>query len=138
MLGRTSGTVALGLAFFLALAAEAWALPASGTALHWTAAQISQLERSAREGYAPAQYRLGLAYAAGAGVDQNLAKAVHWWRLAAKNLNAPAQLELGDAYAHGWGVEQNTERAIHYWKMAATDGHRNTARQAEKLLDSAV
>ncbi|MGK9450621.1 tetratricopeptide repeat protein [Acidithiobacillus caldus] len=127
-----------GVACCLLCAPEVWAAPAATPVSPGGATQLQQLRRSAREGYAPAQYRLGLDYAAGNGVPQNLAKAIHWWRRAAKHLSAPAQLELGDAYAHGWGVPKNADLAVHYWKMAARDGHRNTARQAEKLLDGAV
>jgi len=138
MSGHMKKLMATSVVLCLGCTSQAWAGVKSDSVPSATGVQISQLERSAREGYAPAQYRLGLAYAAGTGVAQNLKKAVHWWRLAAKNLDAAAQLELGNAYAHGWGVRQDINRAIHYWKLAAADGHRDTARQAEKLLDSAV
>ena len=106
--------------------------------VHVSAASVAKLQRSARLGFGPAQYRLGLLYASGDGVRQNLRKAVHWWLLSAKNLDAQAQLELGTAYAHGWGVPKNPGRAIYWWKRAARDGNRVVAHQAQRLLDSAV
>jgi len=99
---------------------------------------LANLRRSAELGFGPAQYRLGLLYASGDGVPQNLRKAAHWWLLSAKNLDAEAQLELGIAYAHGWGVAKNPRRAIYWWTRAARDGNRVVAREAQRLLDSAV
>ncbi|MDD3760280.1 MAG: tetratricopeptide repeat protein [Acidithiobacillus sp.] len=109
---------------------------AAGTSL--SAAKIEQLQRSAQLGYGPAQYELGLAYAAGDGVPQNLQLAVFWWRKAAENLDAAAQLQLGTAYAHGWGVQKNMDQAIYWWQKAAQDGDRAVAEQARLLLDQAA
>lgn len=109
---------------------------AAGTSL--SAAKIEQLQRSAKLGYGPAQYELGLAYAAGDGVPQNLQLAVFWWQKAAENLDAAAQLQLGTAYAHGWGVQKNMDQAIYWWQKAAQDGDRAVAEQARLLLDQAA
>ncbi|WP_308388449.1 tetratricopeptide repeat protein [Acidithiobacillus sp. AMEEHan] len=100
--------------------------------------KIEQLQRSAKLGYGPAQYELGLAYAAGDGVPQNLQLAAFWWQKAAENLDAAAQLQLGTAYAHGWGVQKNMDQAIHWWRKAAQDGDRAIAEQARLLLDQAA
>ncbi|MBU2755732.1 sel1 repeat family protein [Acidithiobacillus sp. CV18-2] len=109
---------------------------AAGTSL--SAAKIEQLQRSAKLGYGAAQYELGLAYAAGDGVPQNLQLAVFWWQKAAENLDAAAQLQLGTAYAHGWGVQKNMDQAIYWWQKAAQDGDRAVAEQARLLLDQAA
>ncbi|MEY2340770.1 tetratricopeptide repeat protein [Acidithiobacillus sp. IBUN Pt1247-S3] len=103
-----------------------------------SSAKIQHLQRSAKLGYGPAQYELGLAYAAGDGVPQNLQLAAFWWQKAAENLNAAAQLQLGTAYAHGWGVAQNMDQAIYWWQKAAQDGDHAVAEQARLLLNQAT
>ena len=103
-----------------------------------SSAKIAELQRSAKLGDGPSQYELGLAYAAGDGVKQDLRLAAYWWQKAADNLDAAAQLQLGTAYAHGWGVPQNMDRAIYWWQKAAQDGDRAVAEQARHLLDKAA
>jgi TPR repeat protein len=105
---------------------------------HISSAKIAELQRSAKLGDGPSQYELGLAYAAGDGVKQNLPLAAFWWQKAAENLDAAAQLQLGTAYAHGWGVPKNMDRAIYWWQKAAQDGDRAVAEQARLLLDKAA
>ena len=100
--------------------------------------KVQHLQRSAKLGFGPAQYELGLAYAAGDGVPQNLQLAAFWWHKAAENLDAPAQLQLGTAYAHGWGVNKNMDQAIYWWQKAAQDGNHAVAEQARLLLDQAA
>jgi len=49
------------------------------------------LLKSAKQGYADAQYAVGLAYQLGHGVQRNDVKAVRWFERAANEGNAQAQ-----------------------------------------------
>jgi uncharacterized protein len=56
---------------------------------------------AAEQGYAEAQYNLGVMYGNGNGVVQDYAEAVKWYRLAAEQGNAKAQNNLGVMYEYG-------------------------------------
>ena len=131
----THKAVHIFLAAAFLVATPVWGLAADHTLSN---AKIAHLQRSAKLGYGPAQYELGLAYAAGDGLPQNLRLAAFWWQKAAENLDGAAQLQLGTAYAHGWGVQRNMDLAIHWWQKAAQDGNHAVADQARLLLDQAA
>ncbi|MDD5278098.1 tetratricopeptide repeat protein [Acidithiobacillus sp.] len=103
-----------------------------------TAHTLANWRAGAEHGYGPDQYRLGLAYATGDGVPQNLSEAAYWWRKSADNLYPQAELMMGNSYAHGWGVSRDINRAIHWWKIAARSEAADVARRAQFLLDSAA
>ena len=50
---------------------------------------------------ATVQFNLGLSYARGTGVEQDWAKAVRFYRLAADQGHAAAQFTLGFCYSRG-------------------------------------
>lgn len=84
----------------------------------------------AEQGHARAQYRLGVMYATGQGVQQDHAEAVKWFRQALKKLQllaeqgvAGAQFSLGGMYYSGWGVQQDYTEAIKWYRKAAGQGH---------------
>ena len=64
---------------------------------------------AAKQGYAPAQYNLGIMYDKGEGVPQNYEEAMKWFHLAAKQGNPEAQKVLADPMydfdAHRWMTE---------------------------------
>ena len=62
--------------------------------------------QAAEQGYAKAQFNLGLMYDSGRGVRQDYTKAVQWYRKAAEQGLADAQYNLGVAYVKGKGVRQ--------------------------------
>ena len=64
----------------------------------WSYRAYDALRRMAEEGDAAAQYRLGQVFERAEGVIQNLADAVHWYRLAAEQGHTPAQARLGLIY----------------------------------------
>ena len=74
---------------------------------------------AAAQGYAPAEYSLGVAYDKGQGVPQNYAEAVKWYRLAAARGNQFAQMNLGVMYTNGRGVRQDFVRAHMWFNLAA-------------------
>lgn len=58
----------------------------------------------------------------GEGTPKNVAEAVKWWTLAAKQENPAAQFDLGTAYKSGQGIAMNLEQAKFWWGKAAGHG----------------
>ena len=77
----------------------------------------------AEQGYAEAQYNLGVMYAKGQGVPQDDAEAVKWYRLAANQGYARAQTNLGFMYEKGRGVPKHDAEAVHWYRLAAEQGY---------------
>ena len=82
---------------------------------------------AALQGYAPAQYNLGLMYDKGQGVPQDYAEAVKWFRLAAQKGIASEQNNLGTMYANGQGVPQDVVKAHLWFNLASASGNGNAA-----------
>ncbi len=76
----------------------------------------------AKYGHAGAQFSLGVAYATGNGVAQDMHTAIRWWNEAARQGHAAAQVNLGLLYWRGVGVERDLERARAWWRRAAEGG----------------
>jgi TPR repeat protein len=83
-------------------------------------------EKSAKQGFPPAQQGLGLSY----WVRKDYANAVHWLRLAAERGMARAKTYLGYAYAEGWSVPKDDSIAIRWWREGAAQ---NEPRSLEAL-----
>ena len=83
---------------------------------------VRLLEKSAEQGYAPAQNYLGVRYAEGKGVPTGKATAVYWYQKAANQGHMWAQRNLAVAYSNGEGVNQNDEQAFYWYKKAADQG----------------
>ena len=71
------------------------------------------------DNYLEAQYKLGLCYDKGWGVDQDMKKAVRWYRSAATESHPMALIKLGDCYRNGAGVERDMEEAAKMYRAAA-------------------
>ena len=67
-------------------------------------------------------------YANGEGASKDYAKAVYWYRKAAKQGDTDAQLNLGLKYAKGEGVPENKVKAYVWWSLAAAQGHEKAKR----------
>ena len=78
--------------------------------------------KAANQGYAGAQYNLGLMYHKGHGVRQDYQKAVEWYTKAANQGIAEAQFNLGLMYYNGEGVRQNKSTAKRYFGQACDNG----------------
>ena len=78
--------------------------------------------KSAEQGDANAQNRLGLCYANGEGVEKSAEQAVVWYRKSAEQGNAVAQYNLGWCYANGEGVEESAEKAVVWYRKSAEQG----------------
>merc|ERR1712185_215740 len=80
---------------------------------------VHMLEEAADQGYAQAQYILGIMHSNGHGVAQDYSAAMKWYRMAADQENAQAQYNLGNMYSNGQGVAQDYSAAMKWYRMAA-------------------
>jgi len=81
------------------------------------------LRSAAAAGNAAAQYEVGVRYARGGGVPQDLDQAAYWFELAAKQNLAIAQYRLATLYEKGRGVPLNMELARQWYEKAAQAGN---------------
>ena len=70
--------------------------------------ELEALKTAAEQGDADAQYDLGSIYASGAGIPEDDAKAVYWYRKAAEQGYVSAQNSLGLMYAKAQGSPRIT------------------------------
>jgi TPR repeat protein len=70
------------------------------------------IRNAAERGNAIAEYKLGLAYVNGDGVEKNMSLAASWFRKAAEQGSAEAEYHLGVMCAAGTGVAQDPHQAI--------------------------
>jgi TPR repeat protein len=83
---------------------------------------------AAEQGYAFAQYDLGVMYDKGEGVLKDYPQAVKWYRLAAEQDYVEAQIHLGVMYANGQGVSKDYVLAYMWSDLGAVAGD-DTARK---------
>jgi len=91
---------------------------------------VRWLRLAAGQGYAAAQFTLGLWYDHGLDVPQDDIAAVRWYRLAADQGDAGAQSNLAIMYENGKGVPQDYVQAHIWYNLAASrmaGGHRQHA-----------
>lgn len=85
---------------------------------------IAETTTRAEQGYAEAQFQLGLSYETGGGVPQSDAEAVRWFLAASKQGSADAQYALGRNYIEGGdGVTKSRDEAVRWWRKAAEQGN---------------
>jgi TPR repeat protein len=84
---------------------------------------IEQLEESAAQADASAQYALGTLYRNGQGVPQDYGQAKAWYEKSAMQGNADAQYMLGVLYHYGEGVPSDFVQAREWYEKAATQGN---------------
>lgn len=89
-----------------------------GTAVDHVEA-VKWVRKAAEQGFADAQYKLGVMYKYGWGVEQSYEKAAEWYLKAAKQGLAGAQYNLVRMYKNGLGVEQSAEEALEWLQKAA-------------------
>ena len=83
---------------------------------------MDETVKSAEQGFAKAQYNLGICYHDGRGVPRDEVEAVNWYRKAAEQRFAPAQINLGICYFNGEGVEKDSMQAVSWFRKAAEQG----------------
>jgi len=80
-------------------------------------------QEGAKLEYATMQFNLGICYAEGKGVSQDLTEAVKWYKKAAKQEHVAAQFQLATLYNKGeGGVSQDLEKAAKWYGKAAENG----------------
>ena len=79
--------------------------------------------RSAKNGNSEAQYRIGMMFLEGDGLNANPQDAAYWFRKAAQNGHAPSQFAIGECFMNGTGVQQDTRMAAEWFWRAAEQGH---------------
>lgn len=80
------------------------------------------LEKSAAQGFVPAERRLGELYLTGTATLQDFGKAQNWLHKAAIAGDANAQEQLGHIYALGLGVAQDRSQAYAWYENATLHG----------------
>ncbi|MBQ3239938.1 MAG: sel1 repeat family protein, partial [Akkermansia sp.] len=75
------------------------------------------------QGYADAQFNLGVCYENGWGVPKDAAEAVKWYRAAAEQGYADAQFNLAQCYRNGRGVPKDEAEAVKWYRAAAEQGY---------------
>ena len=83
----------------------------------------ASFDKAAKQGHATAQYRVGLCYDKGRGVEKDEKKAAEWYRQAAMQGEAAAQCNLGLLYFQGICVEKNLKTAVIWYNKAAIQGN---------------
>jgi hypothetical protein len=94
----------------------------------WVYAQsvaLIELTRSAESGDSEAQFKLGLAYANGDGVEKDSSKAFAWYMKAAEKGVTNAEYWIGYMLRSGIGVSENKTEAVKWLKKAAAKGNDN-------------
>jgi hypothetical protein len=89
--------------------------------------------RLAEQGDAQAQSVMGVLYAYGEGVPQDVAEAAKWYRKAADQGNAKAQYHLGLMYAKGRSVPRDLVQALMWLDLAAAQGDALAARSGDQV-----
>ena len=87
------------------------------------ATALNEWKPIAEQGYAFAQYNLGIMHEYGNGVAKNYAEAVKWYRLAAEQGYAIGQYSLGLMYSNGYGVLKDKAEAVKWWRLSAEQGY---------------
>src|SRR6266542_509917 len=83
---------------------------------------IRRCIEEAESGDKLSQYRLAGFYEAGVGIEHDLEKAAHFFRLAAEQGLAEAECELGACLNQGKGIPQNQVEAVIWFRKAAEQG----------------
>ena len=87
------------------------------------ATALQEWKPLAEQGYAFAQYNLGILYEYGNGVPKDYAEAVKWYRLSAEQGYAISQYSLGLMYSNGYGVLKDKAEAVKWWRLSAEQGY---------------
>ena len=96
----------------------------------------NRYQKSAKLGFATAQFNLGVMYENGLGVVQDYAEAVRWFLLAAEQGNARAQSNVGTMYGNGDGVAQDYAEAMRWFRLAAEQGNARAQSNVGMMFDN--
>jgi len=105
--------------------------PSNEEEAHW-------LERAAKQGLAPAQFRLGGLYEKGIGVRKDLLRARDLYLVAAQKGNAKAMHNLAVLYAEGVSGAPDYESAAVWFRKAADHGTKDSQFNLAVLYASGI
>lgn len=88
----------------------------------------NRIEKLFEQNNADAQYKLGIHYYTGDGVEKNHSEAIKWCKKAAEQGHAEAQYNLGVCYEKGEGVDKNLAEAAKWYRKVAEQGDANAQR----------
>ncbi len=93
--------------------------------------------RSAGQGFAKAENKMGLCYLKGKYPETNPKeaekKAFEWFSKAADQGDDMGQFNLGECFEFGKGTEKNMDMAVWWYKMAAAQGNSKSIYRLQKL-----
>jgi TPR repeat protein len=84
--------------------------------------RVEELSKRALAGDTKSQLRMGLAYEFGDGVEKDVDKAMHWYRIAADRGDPVAQTDLGYFYETGANGPKDPAEAAKWYMRAALSG----------------
>ncbi len=84
--------------------------------------RVAIIRQAAEAKFAKAQFRLGMLYEAGNGVEKNLEEARSWYQKAATTGHLQAKHNLANLYAAGEGGPADVEKAQKLYREAAEGG----------------
>jgi len=79
-------------------------------------------QKSAEQGFGPAQIDLGQMYISGRGVKKNYNEAISLFQRAALQGHAVAQFNLANMYRNGMGIKQDFAKSVEFYRQAAEGG----------------
>lgn len=85
-------------------------------ALHW-------YTQAAKNGFAPAQFNLGVLYEEGKGTKQDFVKAMQWYGPAGERGHAASQFRIARFYEEGKGTQKDYPRAMMWYYLSAKGGY---------------
>ena len=99
---------------------------------------VGYFRQAAEKGHAKAQYKLGLCYYKGIGVEADHKQAVSWWKKAAEQGHPKAQKRLAVCYFTGDGVRMDLPEAVSWYGKSVRKKYNDTkeALEALKVLKS--
>ena len=86
---------------------------------------VKWFRKSAEQGNAGAQFKVGWSYFEGIGVQKDSAEAAKWFRKSAEQGNAIPQFFIGAMYANGDGVLKDIVQAHAWMNNASANGNRD-------------
>lgn len=86
------------------------------------AAELAIIRPLAEQGFAFAQFNLGVLYDSGHGLPEDDRQAIEWYRKAAVQGLSQAQLNLGLMYEHGEGTPKDVVQAYFWYTLADSQG----------------
>jgi TPR repeat protein len=86
------------------------------------AKKFNETKVRAERGDAKAQFELGVMYAKGTGVVEDVSEAFNWFLKAAEQGIVGAQAEIGWMYKYGKGTPQNYNESVKWYRKAGEQG----------------